>query len=103
MVSLSDITFNVSGARDLAGNTEVAATNVSSGTAVDTLIGRASCRESNDTQITDADAGLTRTATITFSAAMDETSTPGVSNNAGKTQTSPTNSLWLNATHYVVV
>ena len=35
-VSLADITFNVSGAKDLAGNTQVAATNVSSGTDIDT-------------------------------------------------------------------
>ena len=35
-VSLADVTFDVSGAQDLAGNTQVAATNVSSGTSIDT-------------------------------------------------------------------
>src|SRR5258708_392404 len=36
-VTLADVTFNVSGAKDLAGNTQVAASGVSSGTNVDTL------------------------------------------------------------------
>ncbi|WP_345946995.1 VCBS domain-containing protein [Bradyrhizobium sp. 197] len=35
-VTASDITFNVSGAKDLAGNTQVPTTNVSSGTSIDT-------------------------------------------------------------------
>jgi Big-like domain-containing protein len=56
----------------------------------------------NDTKITDADATLTRTATITFSEAMDQTSTPVISNNAGTTLTSPTGGHWVNSTQYAI-
>ena len=56
----------------------------------------------NDTQMTDADTGLTRIATITFSEAMDQTGTPTITNNAGTTLTSPTNAHWVDATHYAV-
>src|SRR5262249_11118823 len=43
-----------------------------------------------------------RTATITFSEAMDLTSTPTISNNAGTTLTNPTNGHWVDATHYAI-
>ena len=53
-------------------------------------------------QITDADRGATVTATITFSEAMDPSSTPVIANNAGSTLTNPTNGHWVDATHYAV-
>ncbi|WP_245285002.1 VCBS domain-containing protein, partial [Bradyrhizobium sp. th.b2] len=56
----------------------------------------------NDTQITDADTGLTRTATITFSEAMDQTSTPTITTNAGTTLTGPTGGHWVDSTHYAL-
>ena len=42
------------------------------------------------------------TATITFSEAMDPSSTPVIANNAGSTLTNPTNGHWVDATHYAV-
>ena len=56
----------------------------------------------SDAQITDADRGATVTATITFSEAMDPSSTPVIANNAGSTLTNPTNGHWVDATHYAV-
>src|SRR5258707_1204976 len=47
-------------------------------------------------------ASLTRTATITFSEAMNTGVAPTVSNNAGTTLTSPTNGHWTDTTHYTV-
>src|SRR5258707_1808032 len=47
-------------------------------------------------------ASLTRTATITFSEAMNTGVAPTVSNNAGTTLTSPTNGHWADTTHYTV-
>ena len=55
----------------------------------------------NDLHLTVFDAGLTRSATITFSEAMDQTVAPTVTNNASSTLTNPSGS-WLDATHYVV-
>src|SRR5258705_212609 len=46
----------------------------------------------NDAHITDADATLTRTVTITFSEAMNTTIAPTVTDNATSTLTSPTRS-----------
>src|SRR5260370_19731009 len=83
-----------------AGNTQVAATNVSSGTNVDTQNATVTSVALNDAHITDADATLTRTVTITFSEAMNTTIAPTVTDNATSTLTSPTNGHWVDATHY---
>src|SRR5258705_575479 len=56
----------------------------------------------NDAHITDADATLTRTVTITFSEAMNTTIAPTVTDNATSTLTSPTNGHWVDATHYAI-
>src|SRR5205814_1086811 len=56
----------------------------------------------NDTQITDADAGGSRTGTISFSEAMDQTSTPTVTPSASSTLITPTGAHWTSATTYVV-
>ncbi|MDH2357337.1 Ig-like domain-containing protein, partial [Bradyrhizobium sp. SSUT112] len=101
-VTLANVTFNVSGAKDLAGNTQVAASGVSSGTNVDTQNATVLSVALNDAHITDSDSGHTVTATITFSEAMDTGSTPVISDNAGSTLTSPTNGHWTDATHYTV-
>src|SRR5256885_16338535 len=52
-VSLANISFNVSGAKDLAGNTQVAATTVSSGTDIDTQNATVLTVALNDPHITD--------------------------------------------------
>ncbi|WP_166294186.1 Ig-like domain-containing protein [Bradyrhizobium sp. 2S1] len=101
-VMLANITFNVSGAKDLAGNTQVAASNVSSGTDIDTQNATVVLVALNDAHITDSDSGHTVTATITFSEAMDQTSTPVITHNAAGTLTSPANGHWVDATHYAV-
>src|SRR5438552_10879537 len=50
------ISFNVSGATDLAGNTQVAATNVSTGTDVDTQNATVLSVSLSDPHITDSDS-----------------------------------------------
>src|SRR5207237_27924 len=92
-----------SGAKDLAGNTQVAATSVSSATSVETQNTTVVSFTLDDAnyQISDADAGHTVTATITFSEAMDQTVAPTVATNAGSTLTAATGS-WVDATHYQV-
>src|SRR2546421_8361484 len=60
-VSLANITFNVSGAKDLAGNTQAAATTVSSRTDIDTQNATVLTVALNDPHITDADTAATLT------------------------------------------
>src|SRR5437868_2029605 len=97
----SDLTFDVSGAKDLAGNTQVAATSVSSATSVDTqnaTVASVGLDDANH-QITDADRGQTVTATNTFSEAMDQTVAPTVATNAGSAPT-PAPGSRVDATHH---
>jgi hypothetical protein len=100
-VDLADVTFDVTGAKDLAGNTQVAATAVSTGSDVDTVNATVTTVALSDVQITDADDGATVTATITFSEAMDQMVAPTVTNNAGTTLTSGSGA-WTSATTYVM-
>src|SRR5947208_2181254 len=93
-VSLADITFTVSGAKDAAGNTQATATNVSSGTSVDTLNPTVSSVSIIDTQITAADASQTITLHDALPKSMNTSITPVIANNAGTTLTSPTNGHW---------
>src|SRR3989442_11913211 len=96
--TLASVTFNVSAATDVDGNTQVAATNVASGTAIDTQNPTVSSVTLSDPLITDADTAATVTATITFSEAIDRNSTPLNSNNAGTTLATPTIEQWTDAT-----
>ncbi|WOH56056.1 DUF4347 domain-containing protein [Bradyrhizobium sp. BWC-3-1] len=101
-VELANISFSVSGAKDLAGNTQAAAINVPTGTSVDTKNATVTSVALSDSQVTDADATHSVTATITFSEAMDQTSTPIVSNNASGTLINATGGHWVDATHYAI-
>ena len=56
-INLADVTFDVSGAQDFAGNVQVAASGVSSGTAIDTANLGVSSVTVNDQLITDVDMG----------------------------------------------
>src|SRR5207248_1637059 len=84
-VTLADVKFDVSGAKDLAGNTQVAATSVSTGTDVDTQHPTVTPFPYTTLFRSDSDSGATVTATISFSEAMDQSSTPTISDNAGTT------------------
>ena len=70
-VTLADVTFDVSGAKDVDGNAQVAATGVSSGTAVDTQNPTVTSVALSMRRSPTPSRGATVTATITFSEAMD--------------------------------
>src|SRR5262249_61731605 len=82
--------------------TQVAVTGVSSGSTIDTQNPTVTAVALSDTKVTDADAGNALTATITFSEAMDQSSSPGITNRAATPQTLPTNGHWLLLTHYAI-
>src|SRR2546429_262949 len=83
----ADVSFNVSGAKDVAGNTQVAAPFFFNDTATTEIYTLSLHDALPISHLTDADATLTRTATITFSEAMDTSVAPTVSNDAGSTLT----------------
>src|SRR5438094_964974 len=80
-VTLADVKFDVSGAKDLACNSLVAAPRVSTLFPYTTLFRSVTSVTLSDPHITDSDSGATVTATISFSEAMDQSSTPTISDN----------------------
>src|SRR5207249_5693694 len=96
------VSVNVSDTKDFAGTTQEETTTNRSGTNLESATDLVLSVVLNDAHLTDADATLTRTATITFSEAMDTSVAPTVSNDAGSTLTNPTNGHWTDATHYTV-
>src|SRR5947209_8411211 len=83
-VTLPNLTFNVSCATDADGNTQVAAPNLPSFPTRRSADLTVTAVALSDLLITDADTAATVTATITFSEAMDTTSTPTISNKIGR-------------------
>src|SRR5258706_272177 len=66
-VTLADVKFAVSGAKDLAGNTQVAATNVTTGTNIDTENVRSAPVWTPVTHLSRIASSASQTATIRFS------------------------------------
>ncbi|WP_345689307.1 hypothetical protein, partial [Novipirellula caenicola] len=103
-VELADVLVDVSGAQDVAGNTMVAETGISSGTEVDTVAPATVTVNASfgDPLINEADDTATVTLTVNFSEAMDTGVAPVIATNAGTTLTSPTNGQWTDSTTYTL-
>src|SRR4029079_5917299 len=85
---------------DLSNVATLTATDIL-GVNVDTVAPTVTGVSLSDTLINEADAGHTVTPIITFSEAMNQTSTPIVTTNAGSTLTGASG-IWFDATHYKV-
>src|SRR5258708_18145834 len=84
-VTLADVKFDVSGAKDLAGNTQVAATAVTTGTNVDTENATVSTVALSDLHITDADRSEQHTSALPSPDPIVCRLLPAITNNAGTT------------------
>src|SRR5260370_25886958 len=96
--TLASVTFDVSGAKDFDGNTQVAATNVASGTAIDTQNPTVTSVALSDALITDADTRAAEHTSELHSHLNLVCRLLLVESNAGTNLTSPTHAHWVDAT-----